>query len=140
MSAARAARALGWTEYQKQKLAPAAQVLAYEGDVVVRQLLEENAELRAEVDRLRLTLASALAPVTPRPQPLTHRQREVLDAIVAFRLRHGVSPTQRDLAVRFGRAPNAIALVFRHLEAKGWIRIHRRRRRGIEVLHESGAS
>ena len=70
---------------------------------------------------------------TVEPQPLTDRQREVLDFVVA---NIGLySPTVREIAAEFGwKSPNAVTVHLDALEKKGWIR-RTHGVRGIEVLH-----
>lgn len=54
---------------------------------------------------------------------LSPRQREVYDLIVWYRRRHGVSPTYREIAHRFGwSSVNGVSEFLDALVAKGWVR------------------
>lgn len=66
---------------------------------------------------------------------LTKRQREVLEALVAFQKDRGYPPTVRELGQRIGlRSPRSVSLHLRALEEKGYLRRQRERSRAIEVL------
>ena len=47
------------------------------------------------------------------PEPLTVRQKEILDYIVAFQKREGVSPTHREICEEFGYS--SYGTVHKHL-------------------------
>lgn len=67
-------------------------------------------------------------------QPLTSRQRQVLDAIVAYDRQHGFPPTIRELQEALGlSSPRSIAFHLENLEKKGWIE-RNSTPRGIRVL------
>jgi repressor LexA len=69
------------------------------------------------------------------PKPLTRRQREVLDYIVAHQRARGYGPSIRDIGHYFGiRSPNGVVTHLAQLEAKGWIERGDRTARGIRVL------
>jgi len=54
--------------------------------------------------------------------PLTERQQEVLDYVIAFRGQNGFSPTTREIAGRFGfRSQTAAMNHVRALKRKGYV-------------------
>jgi repressor LexA len=66
-------------------------------------------------------------------KPLTERQREVLDFIVANM--HLYSPTTREIARQFGiKSPHGVTVHLEALQRKGWIRMANGKPRAIEVL------
>jgi len=68
------------------------------------------------------------------PFPLTAKQREVYDFIVANR--QFFSPTVREIAAAFSfKSPNGVTCHLRALERKGRIRLAKGKARGIEVVH-----
>lgn len=96
---------------------------------------DEVLALRAEVDRLRIENAALRALAGSRPQPLTRRQREVLDHVIGYQDSHrGESPTIRDLIERLGITETAVVSHLAALTTRGWIRRMRARKRGIDVL------
>jgi DNA-binding MarR family transcriptional regulator len=97
--------------------------------------IDEVFALRAEVERLRIENAALRALAGPRPQPLTRRQREVLDHVIGYQDSHrGESPTIRDLIERLGITETAVISHLDALASRGWIRRMRARKRGIDVL------
>lgn len=71
--------------------------------------------------------------------PLTERQKQILDFIVDFRGRRGVSPTHREICEHFGFASYGTA--HKHLsllERKGYLRRDRHQKRGVSLA--GGAS
>ena len=55
-------------------------------------------------------------------RPLTDRQREVYDWIVAYIEAHGYSPTIRQIKEAFGwHTPNAVMCHLHPLRKKGWV-------------------
>lgn len=69
------------------------------------------------------------------PLPLTAKQREVYDFIVAHR--QYFSATVREIAAQFGfKSPNGVTCHLKALEKKGYIRMANGRARGIEVVDE----
>lgn len=70
---------------------------------------------------------------------LTERQRRVFDFIVKCVRERGFGPTVRELMEEFGfRSPRTAFLYLRVLEDKGYIRVHRGKARGLEVLVRRG--
>lgn len=70
--------------------------------------------------------------------PLTPRQRQILDWIAAQGARNGAPPTRAEIAVAFGfRSANAAEEHLRALERKGAIEIAPGRSRGIRLLGTS---
>jgi len=68
------------------------------------------------------------------PLPITARQREVLDFIVANRQFY--SSTVREIAAALSiKSPNGVMCHLRALERKGRIRLAKGKARGIEVVH-----
>jgi repressor LexA len=68
------------------------------------------------------------------PLPLTAKQREVYDFIVANR--QFFSPTVREIAAAFSfKSPNGVTCHLKALERKGLIRMAQGKPRGIEVVH-----
>jgi repressor LexA len=68
------------------------------------------------------------------PLPLTAKQREVYDFIVANR--QYFSATVREIALQFGfKSPNGVTCHLKALEKKGYIRMANGKPRGIEVVH-----
>jgi repressor LexA len=66
---------------------------------------------------------------------LTERQRQVLDFVGGTISEHGTSPTYREITAEFGfRSPKAAVDHIESLARKGYVRIHRGRSRGIELL------
>lgn len=73
-------------------------------------------------------------------ESLTSRQKQVLDAIVAYERRHGYPPTVRELQDKLGlSSPRGVAFHLENLESKGWIR-RDSTPRGIRVLAEGSES
>lgn len=67
-------------------------------------------------------------------QPLTARQREVLDFLQSYVHEHGYGPTLKELMARFGiRSLSTAWKHLRRLEEKGFITKRRFRERGIEL-------
>ena len=65
----------------------------------------------------------------------TQRQQNVLDFIREMRRQKGISPTYREIADHFGyKGPKAAMDHVRSLEKRGFLRCHKRRSRGIELL------
>jgi repressor LexA len=68
------------------------------------------------------------------PAPLTERQREVLDFIVANRVFY--APTVREIAAALSiKSPNGVACHLEALQRKGYIVRAKGRARAIEVVH-----
>lgn len=70
-----------------------------------------------------------------RPAYLTERQKEILDFILEFRRRRGISPTHREICDRFGYS--SYGTVYKHLkllQEKGYLRRDWNQKRGIEVV------
>jgi repressor LexA len=66
---------------------------------------------------------------------LTSRQTQVLDYIRRELITRGTSPTYREIAAEFGfKSPKAAVDHVERLARNGYLRIHRGRSRGIEVL------
>lgn len=68
-------------------------------------------------------------------QPLTRRQREILDYLTEFIGRHGYSPSLEEIGRRFGLS--SLATVHRHLtnlQEKGVIRRAWNRSRSVEIV------
>lgn len=73
--------------------------------------------------------------IQPMEDPLTLRQRQILDWIVEQNLRNGAPPTRAEIASAFGfRSPNAAEEHLRALARKGAIEIAPGRSRGIRVV------
>jgi repressor LexA len=73
-------------------------------------------------------------------EPLTGRQQQVLDAIVAYERRYGYPPTVRELQGKLRlSSPRGVAFHLENLESKGWIR-RDSTPRGIRVLAEGSES
>ena len=73
-------------------------------------------------------------------EPLTRRQREILEYIKSFLRTHGYAPSLEEIARRFGLA--SVATVHKHLtelERRGAVRRLKGRRRHLEVVPESPA-
>lgn len=84
---------------------------------------------------LTLAAAAVLALVQPARQPLTGRQREVLDWIIAFQREHGLAPNYQQIMNHFGFTSYAtVAEHLCNLEQKGWIRREPNRERSITLL------
>ena len=67
-------------------------------------------------------------------QPLTRRQREILDFLAEFIQQHGYAPSLEEIGRRFGLS--SLATVHKHLtnlEAKGFIRRAWNRSRSVEL-------
>ena len=59
-------------------------------------------------------------------RPLTARQKAILAFIEAYRERHGMSPSYREIQTRFAfGSPNAVSKHLQALEQKGYIDLHR---------------
>lgn len=57
------------------------------------------------------------------PRPLTDRQRQIYDFIVAFTKANGYAPTVREIGVEMGiKSPNGVMAHLNFLEKKGAIR------------------
>lgn len=68
-------------------------------------------------------------------QPLTKRQRAVLDALVRYRTREGCSPTLRELGDECGIASTAhLHFIVGALARKGYVRRTYQTARSIELL------
>ena len=70
-----------------------------------------------------------------RVQPLTRRQREILDFLAEFIQQHGYAPSLEEIGRRFGLS--SLATVHKHLtnlEAKGFIRRAWNRSRSVELV------
>ena len=68
-------------------------------------------------------------------QPLTRRQREILDFLAEFIQQHGYAPSLEEIGRRFGLS--SLATVHKHLtnlEAKGFIRRAWNRSRSVELV------
>ena len=68
-------------------------------------------------------------------QPLTRRQREILDFLAEFIERHGYAPSLEEIGRRFGLS--SLATVHKHLtnlEEKGFIRRAWNRSRSVELV------
>ena len=68
-------------------------------------------------------------------QPLTRRQREILDFLAEFIQRHGYAPSLEEIGRKFGLS--SLATVHKHLtnlEQKGFIRRARNRSRSVELV------
>ena len=68
-------------------------------------------------------------------QPLTRRQREILDFLAEFLQQHGYAPSLEEIGHRFGLS--SLATVHKHLtnlEAKGFIRRAWNRSRSVELV------
>ena len=73
--------------------------------------------------------------VFPRPQPLTRRQREILDFLGEFIDRHGYAPSLEEIGRRFGLS--SLATVHKHLtnlQEKGFVRRAWNRSRSVELI------
>lgn len=71
-------------------------------------------------------------------KPLTVRQREVLDLLVAFQKTHGYPPSQKEVADLMGASsPNAATDMLRALQRKGVITLVPGVSRGISINSES---
>lgn len=65
---------------------------------------------------------------------LTRRQKEILDFVRAFRRRHGVSPTHREICEEFGYS--SYGTVHKHLkilQEKGYLQRTSNQKRGLEL-------
>jgi repressor LexA len=74
-----------------------------------------------------------------RPSYLTERQKEILDFILEFQRRRGISPTHREICDRFGYS--SYGTVYKHLkllQEKGYLRREWNQKRGIEVVGRDG--
>ena len=68
-------------------------------------------------------------------QPLTKRQREILDYLTDFIQQHGYAPSLEEVGKRFGLS--SLATVHKHLtnlQDKGFIRRSWNRSRSVEVV------
>lgn len=71
-------------------------------------------------------------------KPLTVRQREVFDLLVAFQKTHGYPPTQKEVADLMGASsPNAATDMLRALQRKGAITLAPGVSRGISINSQS---
>jgi len=68
---------------------------------------------------------------------LTGRQRKILDWVIAFRSKHGMPPTVREIGAHFGMASSSVFSHLKLIEKKGCIR---RGRLGARSLEVPGAS
>jgi len=71
---------------------------------------------------------------------VTRRQKEIVDFLRTFTARHGVAPTLEEIARHFGLA--SVATVHKHLrglEARGVVRRHPRRSRGLAVVADEAS-
>lgn len=67
-------------------------------------------------------------------QPLTPRQQEILDWIVAFMAQHQMPPTLRDICAAFGFAsPNGAMCHLQPMAQKGWLSLSGGKGRGLTV-------
>lgn len=68
---------------------------------------------------------------------LTRRQKEILDFVRAFRRRHGVSPTHREICEEFGYS--SYGTVHKHLkilQEKGYLQRTSNQKRGLELSQD----
>lgn len=54
-------------------------------------------------------------------QPLTDRQRDVADFIVAFTQNRGYPPTIREIGTNYGWTTNGVMCHLRPMRKKGWV-------------------
>lgn len=72
---------------------------------------------------------------------LTRRQKQILDFMSEFHSQNGVSPTHREICVRFGYS--SYGTVHKHLkllEQKGYLRRHWNQKRGVELTDQGKQS
>lgn len=68
-------------------------------------------------------------------QNLTQRQTQILDFLQTFKDQEGVSPTYREISGHFGfKSTKAASDHVRALERKGYVRLHGKRSRSIEIV------
>jgi DNA-binding MarR family transcriptional regulator len=65
---------------------------------------------------------------------LTGKQREIYDAIVAAQEETGVTPTQKELAAKFGIAQATVAKHLAAIERRGWIQRAAGLKNGLTIL------
>jgi repressor LexA len=66
---------------------------------------------------------------------LTHRQSQILDFLRSFKCLEGMAPTYREISGHFNFKSTKAASDHVHaLEKKGYVRIHEKRARGIEII------
>jgi len=65
---------------------------------------------------------------------LTEKQREIFDHIVAIQSETGVTPTQKELAAKFGIAQATIAKHLAAIERRGWIQRAAGLKNGLTIL------
>ena len=66
---------------------------------------------------------------------LTQRQTQILDFLQNFKNQEGVAPTYREISGHFGfKSPKAASDHVRALEKKGYVRLHVKRSRSIEIV------
>ena len=66
---------------------------------------------------------------------LTQRQTQILDFLQNFKNQKGVAPTYREISGHFGfKSPKAASDHVRALEKKGYVRLHVKRSRSIEIV------
>ncbi len=72
---------------------------------------------------------------------LTSRQREIV-LFIAQKIREcGLPPTRMEICARFGfKSPNAAQCHIKALEAKGFIKLHADKSRGIQLLTFEGST
>lgn len=71
---------------------------------------------------------------------LTERQRRILDFILEFQERHGISPTHKEICDEFGYS--SYGTVHKHLKLlteKGYIKRAWNQKRGVQVVQQGGA-
>ncbi len=67
--------------------------------------------------------------------PLTEKQKEILEFILNYRRTFGFPPSVREIMKKFNfRSPRTVSNYLEVLEKKGVLRIHKRKGRGIEVV------
>lgn len=71
-------------------------------------------------------------------QPLTSRQKEILDYMESFTLDNGYPPTVREICKATGlKSPRSVSQHLQALERKGYIQRGRDKSRAIRFLHKS---
>lgn len=70
---------------------------------------------------------------------LSKRQNQVLEHLISFYQENGFSPTIREVGDHFAwKSTGTVRDVINALDAKGFIKVHRRIHRGIEILRYPG--
>lgn len=73
--------------------------------------------------------------LTPVQQPLTERQRQVLDFVSEVMAMRGVAPTQMEIAIRFGfRSLSTVCEQLKVLEGKGYLRREHGKKQAITLV------